>query len=174
MHVNAHTGLDLELAPSRLGPEVVLPGQVPAASAGPVAEKRLMLAVLEDAVGTLQRYVHARSRREQRLLHETLEWFASDDLDWPFAFVNVCDGLGFDVDYLRTGLRRWRDHAQGTTVARLPFRRMSGRRHTVSGRPLGVSREVGALSRARCRASSTGTGGCSASGRAARRRSPSP
>jgi len=69
-------------------------------------ERRLRLAVLEDAIRELERYrgiVGGRARRE-----DALAWFASDDREQPFSFANVCDALGLDPDYIRRGLARWR------------------------------------------------------------------
>jgi len=82
------TGTGAELAP-----ETVLPSQFFDRLQGDSSlqpEKRLMLAVLEDAVGTFQKYVNVRSRHGRRLFSEAEEWFASHDGDWPFAFVSVC------------------------------------------------------------------------------------
>jgi hypothetical protein len=61
-----------------LEPEVVLPSQFHVRAgldASLQPEKRLMLAVMEDAVGTFQKYVWARDRAGQRLLAEVEEWF---------------------------------------------------------------------------------------------------
>jgi hypothetical protein len=158
VHVTAETA---QSAGVGLLPDLVLPGQFGGGSMGRserVAERRLMLAVLEEAVVTFQKYAHAQSYRGRRLFSETAEWFASDDLDWPFAFVNLCHGLDLDVDYLRTGLRRWRERmAETTELTLLPFRRVSGGRHSVTGRPVGLR----PLTRAQCRASSSGSGACS-------------
>src|SRR5216683_78051 len=100
------TGTGAELAP-----ETVLPSQFfdrfqIDASLQP--EKRLMLAVLEDAVGTFQKYVTSSTRRGQRLFTEAEEWFAASATDWPFGFENICEALGLEPAYLRTGLARWR------------------------------------------------------------------
>ncbi len=129
-------------------PETVLPSQffsrlVMDASLQP--EKRLMLAVLEEAVGTFQKYVNARDRRAQALYVETEDWFASNDVEWPYSFVNVCQALGLDAAYLRRGLRRWRDAQRGSSAAqvlRFPFRRVNGTRHSVTGRPVGLRRSA--------------------------------
>jgi hypothetical protein len=72
------------------------------------AEQRLLLAVLEEAVRTFQRYLDGEGRRSRRLLREVEAWFASDDPTFPFSFVPLCDALGLDPSYLRSGLRRWR------------------------------------------------------------------
>lgn len=64
-------------------------------------EKRLMLAVLEDAV-TL--YL-----RGPAFAPDAADWFASDDTSWPYSFANLCDSLGLDRDAVRSALRRRRD-----------------------------------------------------------------
>ena len=75
-------------------------------------EAGLALAVLEDAVRTLQRYAVAEDRAARILVAEVDEWFACNDTDHPFFFVSICDVLGLDVAYMRSGLRRWRESRQ--------------------------------------------------------------
>ena len=70
-------------------------------------EKRLMLAVLEDAFYCLQKFPLARNSRGKKTFHEAEIWFWSDQQDWPYSFTNVCDALGFDANYIRCGLLRW-------------------------------------------------------------------
>src|SRR5262245_18983750 len=69
-------------------------------------EQRLMAAVLEDAMRELGRpdggWFGARARRRA----EIEAWFASDDVAWPFSFVNVCEALDLDVARFRTDLSR--------------------------------------------------------------------
>ncbi|HLK10676.1 MAG TPA: hypothetical protein VKW76_04810 [Candidatus Binatia bacterium] len=60
-------------------------------------EKRLMLAVLTDAVATLRR---TRTER-RRAIAEAHAWFVATDPGWPFSFVNVCDALGLDAARVR-------------------------------------------------------------------------
>jgi hypothetical protein len=135
-------------AGSGLVPETVLPAQFydgVRIDASLQAEKRLMLAVLEDAVGTFQKYTGATGRRAQRLFAEVEEWFASDDTDWPFTFVNICEALGLEPHYVRRGLSLWRDRQRSaaggsSNVVRFPFRRVNGRRHSITGRPVGLRR----------------------------------
>lgn len=69
-------------------------------------ERRLRLAVLEDAIRELQRYGGAASGRAR--YEDALAWFASDDRDEPFSFASVCDALRLDPGYIRRGLARWR------------------------------------------------------------------
>ncbi len=106
-----------------------------------------MLAVLEDAVGAFQKYVTSSSRRGQRLFTEAEEWFAASATDWPFGFENICEALGLEPAYIRTGLARWREAQQAEVsssakVVRFPFRRVNGRRHSITGRAVGLRRSA--------------------------------
>lgn len=129
-----------------LEPETILPVQFNAGGALDASlqpEKRLMLAVLEEGVGTFQKYALSRDRAGQRMFIEAEEWFESDEIEWPYSFVNICHVLGIEVGYLRGGLRRWRTQQQaaseaGAKVIRFPFRRVNGTRHSVTGRAPGL------------------------------------
>ena len=65
-------------------------------------------------------------------------WLDSDDMSWPFSFASICQALDMEPEYLRRGLRYWRDRAaqQGTKgqVYRFPFRRVNGRRHSINAK----------------------------------------
>jgi hypothetical protein len=93
-----------------------------------------MLAVLEDALATLQRSAFATGRGAARDFEEVRRWLDSDDTVWPCAFVNVCHVLGFDPTYLRRGLDGWltalreRPIAGKVSPLRFAIRRISGSR----------------------------------------------
>jgi hypothetical protein len=70
-------------------------------------EEGLVVAVLEHAVGIFQRYAFSPERTDRLLFADIDAWFASSDIDYPFAFVSICDVLGLDVAYVRLGLRQW-------------------------------------------------------------------
>ena len=134
-----------------LEPESVLPSQYFAQAAVDASlqpEKRLMLAVLEDAVGSYQKFASARERTGQRLFAEVEDWFLSDDQDWPYSFVNISQALGLDAAYLRRGLGLWRDRqliltaGSASNVGRFPFRRVNGSRHMITGRASGLKRSA--------------------------------
>ncbi len=72
-------------------------------------ECHLLWAVLENGVGEYMKYAAATSRRGKRLFREAEEWIMWDDPTWLCSFVSICHVLGLDPDYLRTGLRRWRE-----------------------------------------------------------------
>jgi hypothetical protein len=70
--------------------------------------KRLMLAVLEDAMRCYLTYANSRSHAQRRLFVEAEAWLADRKADGAFAFETVCETLGIDPNCLREGLRRWR------------------------------------------------------------------
>jgi hypothetical protein len=67
-------------------------------------QKKLMLAVLQDAVECLEKYRRAKSPIHQELYQDALDWVRDPSADWLFCFNNVCDFLGFDPVYLRQSL----------------------------------------------------------------------
>ncbi len=74
---------------------------------GPLpGEKRLMRAVLTDALELLFKYDAAHDPRGRRLFAESERWLASNDARWPFSFLNVCDTLGLTPSCVRKGVAR--------------------------------------------------------------------
>ncbi|MBI3301982.1 MAG: hypothetical protein HYZ72_07895 [Deltaproteobacteria bacterium] len=137
----AYTRAAEEHSSSMLEADVIVPSQFfdrIKAERSSQPEKRLMLAVMEDAITTFQKSVYGATRRQRRLLKETEEWIGSADTSWPFSFENICAALDIEADYLRAGLKRWKGtllaqrHCQDQAVVHSPFRRVSGRRHSLS------------------------------------------
>ena len=75
-------------------------------------EKRLMLAVLEDAIRYYQDNWFSRNSKRKRIFDETEEWILTPDSDWVFSFDHVCETLGLSPAYLRRGLLRWKQRKQ--------------------------------------------------------------
>ncbi|MPZ74990.1 MAG: hypothetical protein GEU77_00495 [Deltaproteobacteria bacterium] len=71
-------------------------------------EKKLLLAVLEDAIACFQKYVFAKDGKGKILFQEAEEWILEENTDWLFSFANVCEMLGFEPSYLRDGLMLWK------------------------------------------------------------------
>ena len=69
----------------------------------------LVQAILREAIRTYQKYAVKKGHRASRLFREVNEWFSSEDPQWFFSFVNVCDILGLEPTYIRTGLKLWRE-----------------------------------------------------------------
>ncbi len=104
-------------------PDTLLPAQFFAAftrEGGMVRERRLMLAVLQDAVECYQKYALARDPRGRLLFDGAAEWIDADEREWSFHSCNICEVLGLHPGYLRRGLLRWR---QG----RAPIKRNTAR-----------------------------------------------
>ena len=74
------------------------------AAADPVfGERALMRAVLVDAIHCLAAETGPIAERS-RLAAKARAWVADDDRQWPFSFLNLCDGLGFGSRALRARL----------------------------------------------------------------------
>ena len=93
--------------------ETMLPEQYfPPQSSAHDFVKRLMLAILEDALSCFEkgRHVIASKRpkkitRVARVAHEAEEWFLSE-ADWLFSFENICGVLGLSAAAIREQLSR--------------------------------------------------------------------
>ena len=72
-------------------------------------EKRLILSVLEDAVECFMKCIDSATNKGQRLFRDADEWINLEDKRWVFSFDNVCDMLDINPEYMRTGLRRWKE-----------------------------------------------------------------
>jgi hypothetical protein len=58
------------------------------------AIKRLMVAVLADAVRCFQTYANAQSRAGRRMFGEAEWWILDRNSDGPFTFQAICETLG--------------------------------------------------------------------------------
>jgi hypothetical protein len=67
--------------------------------------KRLMLAILADAVRCYQAGTEARTTSRIRAFREAEEWLFTTKAYRPFSFERVCEVLDITPDYLRKGLR---------------------------------------------------------------------
>jgi hypothetical protein len=67
-------------------------------------ERRLLLAVLVDAIVCLQRRAALPPGPRRAQLDESERWVRSNSRSWPISFVNVCEGLGLAHEPLRRAL----------------------------------------------------------------------
>lgn len=74
-------------------------------------ERRLLLAVLQEAILNYVRYRDEipgvpplKTSRRGRQLSAIERWFLSNEVDWPFSFVGICESLKLNPDYLRDGI----------------------------------------------------------------------
>lgn len=136
-------------APARRNdPASVLPSQwtdLLRAAASP--ERRLMAAVMIDAIRDHRAGIGARSGRARQLGHLAAHWIASTETTWPFSFENIC--AAFDVDAADLRRRLQRERATGARLAGVQTRRnmvLTGRsRIGTRSRQRGLeSRRIGA------------------------------
>src|SRR5262249_29989513 len=95
-------------------PDALLPAQFYAAFRGGSAvrgEKRLMLAVLQDALDCYQKYAFARDTHGRQLFADANDWISCQDRDWYFSFENICETLEISPAYLRQGVQQWKKQA---------------------------------------------------------------
>lgn len=101
-------------------PDVLLRDQFGLRSGATVSrEKRLMLAVLENALDSYQKYVFASDGQGRQMFEEAVEWLESTNTDWLFSYRNICETLDINPDYLRRGLEGWRQRARLSRQAEL-------------------------------------------------------
>jgi len=77
-------------------------------TSGRQPERSLMSAVLLDAVECFQKYALLHDEYATRLFRETENWILDNDREWLFSFINICDALTIDPQYLRKGLLHWK------------------------------------------------------------------
>lgn len=84
-------------------------------------ERRLMVAVLEDAVSCLLMNLRRCNLRQRKQYEEARRWVTvEEESEWIFSFRNICEVLGMDPSYLRRGLIRQttgsRNHSNNAIV----------------------------------------------------------
>jgi len=103
-------------------------------------EKKLMLAILEDAVACFQKYLFARDSKGKAQFRDTEDWiFQGTDLG-IFSFDIVCETLGLEPNYVRRGLAHWKkqrvaQQTQAQVISLRPPRDKLRRGPALSGRP---------------------------------------
>ena len=114
-----------------LEPDIFLPSQFYGAgglSRKLEGEKRLMIAILKDAVECLEKYRGARTSAGRSHYENAIEWVKDTDTEWLFSFTNICDLLGFDPDYMREVLmKRENKYVRPVRPSVLTFAAMGGR-----------------------------------------------
>ena len=127
-----------------LTPEQFFPSARDSAAAWS-GERKLLLAVLQDALASFFRYRQDPTTRGKRLFREVHEWFWSADRQWLCSFESICDNLHLDADYIRRGLKLYYDPvAYSSTpppVQRRRTRRANSHLTVVRGRATQQDRE---------------------------------
>jgi len=69
------------------------------------AEKRLAAAVFASALVEVRDQAGVPRRRHD--VAETVEWVLSDDMEWPYSFLRLCQLFDLEPEWVRTVVRRW-------------------------------------------------------------------
>jgi hypothetical protein len=95
-------------------------------------EKKLLLAVLENAIRTYRQYIFTPSR----LLREVEDWLFEENKASPFSFETICDALGLSVECVRRGILRSQPKRQAKIQTSLlpPPKIKTGNIHLISAR----------------------------------------
>lgn len=68
-------------------------------------ERRLLAAVLQDAVQIIRRGPEYHEDREMAdTYRDAVAWVMAERNAWPFCFVALCEALGFDADKVKAQL----------------------------------------------------------------------
>jgi hypothetical protein len=106
-------------------------------------EKRLILSVLEDAVECFMKCIDSPTSKGQRLFRDADEWINLEDKHWVFSFDNVCEMLDINPDYMRRGLRQWKERKIAAMERAAEARAESGK--TAAPRPAQVFKSRAAV-----------------------------
>lgn len=63
-----------------------------------------MIAVLGDAIDCYMNHLNPKSISGKGLFDNAEKWFFNENEEWLFSFVNICQTIGLDPNYLRRGL----------------------------------------------------------------------
>jgi len=111
-------------------PDIILPSQYRDSQQRRTSqdpEKRLMLAVLGDAIACFRNGLHARDLRRRELFKDSEAWIREENGDWLFSFEHTCDILGLDARLIRNELLKWKKETakRGGQAKILPLNRES-------------------------------------------------
>jgi hypothetical protein len=120
--------------------DIILPSQY-YGSRGSVrsGERRLILAVLVDAINDLQSWKGVGSARKRRNCAEAALWVNTRGSCHPFSFDSVCDALEIDSELLRSQLSAFTvrpvNSARRPALGRLRLKELSRSDHMTANRP---------------------------------------
>jgi hypothetical protein len=68
-----------------------------------------MVSALEDAIKCFQKYALGHDHSEKTLFQEVEDWILKKNSEWLHSFENICETLQLNADYIRKGLRVWKE-----------------------------------------------------------------
>jgi hypothetical protein len=101
-----------EAHPHLFQPDTMLPSQFYAAAlrrkGALKPERRLIIAILQDAIECYQKNLFAREGKARQLYADAEEWIDSEDRSHYFSYENICEILDMNPGFVRRGLHAWR------------------------------------------------------------------
>lgn len=111
--------------PSDFHDEAIRPDQHYCASrSGPLAdgEKRLMIAILQDAMACAKSAIQQGGTRGDPDLEMAMAWFEDEDTEYIFSFESICEFLDLRAEDVREQLDRLRWQARKERHATAAYR----------------------------------------------------
>lgn len=71
-------------------------------------EKKLMLAMLQDAIDCFRKNLFSNRERKRALFEEADAWIMEENDRYLFSFENICEVFDIDPGYLRKGLTAYK------------------------------------------------------------------
>lgn len=100
----------------------IIPAQLSSASTWS-REKKLAAASFTAALINIRDNAAAPQRRRQREVAQDVEWVMSDDTEWPYAFVRLCELFSIEPTWVRARVQHWLDHPHGRSGQRFSAHR---------------------------------------------------
>ena len=95
---------DLAILDHLMAQGEMVPAQMPAPTHW-TAEKRLAAAVFASALVEIRD--HAGERKYRRKVAEDLEWVQSEDIEWPYSFLRLCEVFRLEAVWVRSVVQFW-------------------------------------------------------------------
>jgi hypothetical protein len=95
--------------------------------------RRLMVAMLVDAIRCFQTKLEVRQPARRQEFAEVRSWIFSDDDNGCFSFGAICDALDIDRKAIRKGLAEWEEMRHVAEKSRRIIRRSTPAAKRISG-----------------------------------------
>jgi hypothetical protein len=97
-------GHDMSVVENLMAGGQMLPSQLPSSSDW-TPERKLAASVLASALVEVRDHTHNSSYRKK--IKEDLEWIGSEDTEYPFSFLSLCDLFGLESEWVREVVAGW-------------------------------------------------------------------
>ena len=102
-------------------PHVILPSQHFQPPGKLTPERRLMMAVLDDAIRCVEKYRCSTDARGRRVFFEAKRWLLAEEPNWPYSFERICAVLDLDATAVRYRLLLAPPRQPASASCEMPF-----------------------------------------------------